>query len=471
MGSAASTGLRAPLKFCGALFLGLLFAFPSVVAADKTKHPEPSAIEQKDAEKEVQKLFPLPAKDPAARKRHAMKLLVAAVGKELSDRPSQQFIVLRQARDIAYGVGDLETTLRAVVALAQHFQGDARGWMVDAIVTASRSETALSGKIVRACVDFVTSIRTHADFENGKRLAAIVGGFARKTDSAWLRGNLEGCTETLRGLEGWQGVVVAANSKVASNPEDPGANEILGKFLCLVADQWEQGLPFLSRSGDPRLVDLAKAELLSRETLDRQSELARSWWDRSVEEKDGTLQSAMQMRAGKWFTAALPHLSGAEKALAEAHLAKLPQRFLSDLEEFDVHVAVGWLGKTGDLGHRAPEGESRIVVNGLAARRGLGAHPPPQGASRVCYELNRAYKKLRVWVALNDSARAPRGTVTFVVKGDGKVLWRSSPIKKKEQSQLCTASVEGVVTIELSAECPGSNHYAHAVWLDPVVSR
>jgi NPCBM/NEW2 domain-containing protein len=435
------------------------------------KFPEPGPAEQKEAEKEVHRLFPPPGKDPTEVGRHAKKLLEA--GKDFSYKPVQGFILLKEAKDFAVGVGDFGTALAAARAIGERYRIDLQSMEVDVLSTVARSPAAgASAGLVQAYLEVLDDVWRNLDFENARRFSPLLQALARKTDSPWLRGTLESRLEKLRSFEQWKKSTKDSKGKLLVDSRDPSANERLGKILCLVAGNWEEGLPRLVLCDHQKLVDAAKVEMTKPQSQNIQCELGVAWRDLSQGEKEASLARAMQLRAARWYDAALPSLTGAERAIVMEQLGRMPERFLCDMEEFDLAVHVGTqLGKRGELGHRTPQGETRVVVDGLPADHGLGMHAIARGEARARYPLNRTFKRLRTWVALNDSALSPESSLTFMVKGDGKVLWRSKPVQKKGHSQLCEASVEGVVTLELLVECPGSNGYDHSVWLDPLVSR
>ena len=88
---------------------------------------------------------------------------------------------------------------------------------------------------------------------------------------------------------------------------------------------------------------------------------------------------------------------------------------------------------------------------------------------RVRYDLNRKYDRFMSRVALNDTAKLNESKVRFEVLGDDKVLWTSKDVTKPKNVQSCDISVLDINTLELRVHCDGSNEYAHAVWIDPVV--
>ncbi|MCE9565034.1 MAG: protein kinase [Planctomycetes bacterium] len=138
--------------------------------------------------------------------------------------------------------------------------------------------------------------------------------------------------------------------------------------------------------------------------------------------------------------------------------------WLSDLPEQDPVVGHGRFGKAGQTGYD----NHKIVVKGEASPHGLSLHPATNNTATVRYELRSRYRNFAGTVAINDSANGQTKTpLTFVVKGDGKVLWESKPVRGREDAQSFSFNVESVSRLDLEVRCPGDNGGAHAVWLEP----
>ncbi len=148
-----------------------------------------------------------------------------------------------------------------------------------------------------------------------------------------------------------------------------------------------------------------------------------------------------------------------------------PPVFLCDLQEQDVRVPVGgWrFGKKGDLGH---VGE-RIIVEGKPSPHGLGMHPPAGGESHVAYQLNKQFQRFSGTAALNDSVSPymVQSAVIFQVMGDQKMLWQSKEVTKQHLTEEFSISVSGVMLLELKVFCPAGNFAAHAVWVEPQLTK
>ncbi len=116
-----------------------------------------------------------------------------------------------------------------------------------------------------------------------------------------------------------------------------------------------------------------------------------------------------------------------------------------------------------------------ITVKGVDSVHGLFLHPPcDHGTAYIVFNLGGKYRRLRAQVAINDGANAGRGPdtpLTFRVMGDGKQLWKSSPMRRCGRAQDCDISVAGVALLVLLVDCPGRDFCAHAVWVEPRVEE
>ncbi|KAF4038677.1 HECT domain-containing protein [Phytophthora infestans] len=158
--------------------------------------------------------------------------------------------------------------------------------------------------------------------------------------------------------------------------------------------------------------------------------------------------------------------------------------FLSSMREHHFSVGYGTLGKGNQLGYASngdpntlsgnapPTGSTSIHINGEAKQRCLSTHPPSHGDAYVIYDLSEAYHAIKGAVAINDDTRNEilqnRGvSVVFKIVGDDKVLWQSKQLSETHQNEAFDVNVDKVRMLELRVSCSGSNHCAHAVWVDP----
>jgi hypothetical protein len=150
--------------------------------------------------------------------------------------------------------------------------------------------------------------------------------------------------------------------------------------------------------------------------------------------------------------------------------------YLSDLQPIDPR---GWIsqppGPPGPNGMREPPPPfAGVRSGGVLYQHGVFMHPPfgPEGGvTRLDYRLNGQFAAFTADVSLNDGPPESLTPLAFAVYGDGRLLWKSGPVRTRADRQTCRAAVEGVQVLTLEVACPGSSRGAHAVWIDPHVTK
>jgi serine/threonine protein kinase len=114
-----------------------------------------------------------------------------------------------------------------------------------------------------------------------------------------------------------------------------------------------------------------------------------------------------------------------------------------------------------------------IRVRGKVSPNGIFMHPPPLpvGAASASYRLRKGFSTFRARVSLNDGPPRSASACTFLVYGDGVLLWKSAPVREQADAQTCAISVKGVEVLRLAVSCAGPPFGAHAVWIEPYVAK
>jgi hypothetical protein len=122
--------------------------------------------------------------------------------------------------------------------------------------------------------------------------------------------------------------------------------------------------------------------------------------------------------------------------------------------------SVGWGQPAID---RLAEAPFYPASGGLLFERGVYAHAP----ARHVYDLGGAWSRFKGTCGL---ARGREGSVVFVIKADGKELWRSKTLK--ENLETFDVSVSGMRELELVVENGGDDDRSDwGLWLDPELTR
>jgi hypothetical protein len=437
-------------------------------AAGEDRVPVPVELAQKEAEKKVRDLF----KQEYAGQKDAEKLKLAKklleTGKATEGDPVSRFVLLREARDVAVSLHDLALAFEAIDAIAARYLVDALQMKGDAAsaVAQKTKDDAVRRRAAVECLYLADDALAGSNPEAAARFLGTAETAERKAGSDWLDVEVERRRDTLRLVKEWVRPVSEAVERLVVEPEDAGANLVLGKYLCLVLGKWEQGVPKLLAASDAKLRELAERELRSPAEPEGQVGLGDAWWE-LAEAEVGPLKEALQLRAYHWHLAARSGLTGLAQREIETKLNRAPRRYLSEMEEFDAVVGHGKFGKMGKLGW---DDDREIQVDALKSPFGLFMHAPTRGFSSVKYRLGRQFKKLEAVAALDERSDRTR-PLQFVVLGDGDVLWKSQSIPAQKRSQRLSVSISQVDVLELRVYCPGRFDGAHAVWLDPLVRR
>ncbi|MCW8130292.1 MAG: NPCBM/NEW2 domain-containing protein [Planctomycetota bacterium] len=107
-----------------------------------------------------------------------------------------------------------------------------------------------------------------------------------------------------------------------------------------------------------------------------------------------------------------------------------------------------------------------ISVGGVKPAHWLYAHAD----SSIVYTLGKQYRRLDLGAAINDTGRAFKGRMKFVVALDGKEAWFSNEAKPGAAPVPCVLDVTDVEKLELRASATEQG-YAHPLWIEPFLTK
>ncbi len=124
-------------------------------------------------------------------------------------------------------------------------------------------------------------------------------------------------------------------------------------------------------------------------------------------------------------------------------------------------------GNHGYFGGQQDGELERIRINGKTYEHSIGTHPRSHEGGRVIYRIGRRFSRFSGQVGITDQEGLSTSALTFEIIGDGRRLWQSGPIRKSGQLTGFDVNVLGIERLKLVVHCPGSNHAACAVWIEP----
>jgi serine/threonine protein kinase len=365
-----------------------------VPAAPSRREPAPETAALKDAEKTIREVYKADyaKKGPADQQALAVKLL--AQGKATNDDPRAKYVLLREARDLALLVGDLDTLLAALAETGRAFE-------IDLVATKSAALTKIqvrtpeaTAALTEALMDLARDAYDADNYEIATASSARADAMPKPAHDPALASRLADLRKEIASAK-------EDFAKVKSSIDKPGTGdqEALGKYYAFTKGDWDRGLAILAASAKPPLNTLAEKDLARPEEAATQIDVADGWWDLAEKERTPQRKSRLQDRAKYWYEAAYPSATGLNKAKIEKHLDALdaavkgPVDLLRLIDPRTDSVNGGWSFEKGSL-VSAKEWYGRIQVRYV---------PPEEYDLRLVVERRDHDEDLIVGMAKGDT--------------------------------------------------------------------
>jgi hypothetical protein len=291
-------------------------------AIPQDKAPEPDAALQKEKLKVLKDLF----KDDYSKKSAADQ---TALGKQLLNRGIEtrddlgaQFVMLREARDIAAGAGDIDTSLRAVDEMAKVFAIPPLAFKLAALAksTAGAKDPEIARTAARAYLALVSEAIRADDFESAATAAGKGELAAKAAQDPVLPGRIQELQKEIPGLKAEYQKVKADLDKAA-----PADAEAVGRYLCFVRGSWDAGLLHLANGAKPPLKTAVDKDLSKPLEAEKQLEAGDGWWEFAQKEKSPWRKARIVARAQSWYEQAAALATGLNKVKVDKRLAEIEE--------------------------------------------------------------------------------------------------------------------------------------------------
>jgi hypothetical protein len=448
----------------------------SVADEPQTKLPVPDEAALKDAREEVQKLFASDFRSARSKPQQvALTEKLLKLAEETSDDPVTRYALFVEAEELAAQAGRIDLAMQAIDARTDSYAVDGSTDRLEVLEQIARrvrsSEDArqlseVAHHLFRQAVE-------SANYPLSAEVSKIEMRMAVKSrDPKTLTEARADDVEIDKLRDRWE-EFQDAQQTIQTNAQNADAQTVVGLFLAFDQGDWQQASTHLKASGDSQLVQAVQSELQPPTVATKQVELADLWREIAQPRDELNRQFALE-RSLFWYRKAVNDLAGIDKARVESRIAEfdLPLSeteplYLINLEEFDVIGGPWGFGK----GVKGARNAAPIVLGGKVSRNGLGLHPPSNGFSQVKYRLDGGFGTFVSTVGMASEEGATSRPVVFVLMGDGKILWKSKPLRNGQSIQTCAGDITGVKVLELRAVCSGGHVNAHACWGDPYVMK
>lgn len=295
----------------------LLLAVGSVL---QDRAPEPDAAVQKEKLKVVKDLF----KDEYAKKstvdQAALAKQLVSRGIETASDPGAQYVMLREARDIAAAAGDVETSMRACDELAKVFAVSAVAVKLAALSKVNAKDQEAGRAASRAYLALVSDAIRADDYDSAAAAAGKGDALAKSAQDPLLPPKFQELQKELAGLKSEYQKVKADLDKAA-----PADAEAVGRYLCFVRGAWDAGLLHLANGAKPPLKTAVDKDLSKPVEALKQLEVGDAWWDLAQKEKSAWRKARVISRAQIWYEQASTSATGLDKVKVDKRLAEIEE--------------------------------------------------------------------------------------------------------------------------------------------------
>ncbi|MEM7204090.1 MAG: hypothetical protein AAF628_27760 [Planctomycetota bacterium] len=295
------------------LVVGAFFGLASFCGAQQHGPvPVPSPTELEVARREVQTLYEsrwdkLSDLDAA---KHALRVARATFASSTGGSEAITYALLECSLKFAADGGAPGFAVRVVDALGARYRVDRVGVALACVKQATRAAEASDARrggirqLVRVGEEAILAGR---DVEEEAAFKAA-RHWARALNDPYLMEAVDAVHVALAGIE--------------SDSSEATAHETLGRYFCVLGDDWDRGLKHLAQGSDEAAAELARSDMAEADEATAMIRVARGWWQ--FARQDGVPsreREAWRSRAVHWCEQAVDGLVGFDRDWAEARIA------------------------------------------------------------------------------------------------------------------------------------------------------
>jgi hypothetical protein len=285
----------------------------------------PPAGELAKAEGLIKQLFKSEYAKTKAADRLALAAKLLEQGTETKDDPAARYVLFREASDIAARAGDPVLAMRALDELTAKFEvkaGEARIALAGVIVagaTTANSAAAATETLLAAADD----ARAGNDWPTNVALAKAAETASRKAGNTGLATSARARLKEAEMLQAEADKAKEHFATLKTSPDDETANLAVGRFYCLLKQDWDAGIACLVKGSDAMLKAAAEKDARAQSGTEVDKMSAGDAWYDLANPLAGDVKPALQVRAHYWYTRSVADLSGLTKTRVEKRIAEI----------------------------------------------------------------------------------------------------------------------------------------------------
>lgn len=296
--------------------------------------PLPGIAEQRKAAAIVEEIFgePIAAAKSSAQKLALVGQIMQAAMEE--SKPAERYVLLNRARTLAIAAGETRSALRIASEIVSSYQIDPLPALAATFLAAAKlaATPAQLAQVTQYGEQLAGEAVAAHQFDQANELMETTVQAARQvSDAPTIKELVRHARQVHKVAEAFADLK-QQRAALEKDPQDPQANLALGRYYCIVEQNWEAGLPLLARGSDPALKTAAQQDLAAPVKPDARAQVGDLWWQLAEQNEDDA-QAALRARALKWYRLAAAELSGLARARTEKRLAQYPDAVAAEKVE------------------------------------------------------------------------------------------------------------------------------------------
>lgn len=301
---------------------------PTATGVPETRLPEANAqrrsIPAKSAQSRSRRLFKdIYAKELADQSSQGRLTLARTLLQEagkVANVPSDQFVLLLGAYEAGRDAASLGLCMEAADALADGYDVDALKLKADVAASlVPRANATANAENCREALPLLDELIAAEDYSTVANLATALRPMASSEPSLVLQ--LQNRGKEAEALRTGSETLAKELARLKSSPNDAAASLSAGQFLCFRKGNWVRGLPFLARGSDPKLKELATAELAKPAESKSIEQLGDRWWEFALAQHDWAREKVAH-HAALLYSQALDSAAGIRRLMVEKKLGQ-----------------------------------------------------------------------------------------------------------------------------------------------------
>lgn len=282
--------------------------------------PVPHSGQQAVALKQIKEQYKSEYARTSAADRLALSKTFQQLAHASSNDPTRQYVLLRQARELAVDAGNLDQAFSVIDETSKDFAIDGNELEVSALTSAMDAASIPPAQLMDNYLRVADRELEDGNLLMSAQASMLATKIAIAQRDPDMKQRAKDMELRVHAARRELNKVIAAANKLRLKPDDPEANLLVGRYLCFVQGSWEHGLPHLAKGSDRALADLAARDEQGPSDPTSMVALGDAWWD--LPDSQETPRKRSRQRAVYWYEQALPKLAGDKKPRVEQRIAE-----------------------------------------------------------------------------------------------------------------------------------------------------